>query len=143
MLSHRKPLHVTVLGGGPAAAELLLALRSLAADRVTLELITPDPQLPLRAASTGAVFGEATMEVYNLAQLAADIGARLRLDTAEAVAPRARRVRLATGATASYDALVVALGARARVGVAGATTFRDQRDAHVVRALLDDLGSRD
>jgi len=40
------PLRVVVAGGGFAAAELLLALRSLAEERVELELIAPGPSPP-------------------------------------------------------------------------------------------------
>jgi sulfide:quinone oxidoreductase len=132
---------VTVLGGGPAAAEVLLALRALTDERMALELITPQPQLALRAASTGAAFGEGEVAVYDLAELAEETGAALRIDAAEAVAPTARRIRLASGATAEYDALVLAVGARARAGIPGATVFRDQRDARLLHALLEDLGS--
>ena len=129
-------MRVTVLGGGPGAAETLLALRALAEDRVELELITPETELPIRAASTGAAFGRAAVEVCDLADIAAEVGARVRLDRAEAVAGRARRIRLASGGSATYDALVIAVGARARIGVPGATTFRDQRDSHLMGDLL-------
>jgi sulfide:quinone oxidoreductase len=131
---------VTVLGGGPAAAELLLALRALSDEPVGLELITPEPRLALRAASTGAAFGEARVEVYDLADLAEETGATLRIDTAEAVAPAARRIRLASGASTTYDSLVLAVGARARAGIPGASVFRDHRDAGIIATLLEDLG---
>jgi sulfide:quinone oxidoreductase len=131
---------VTVLGGGPAAAELLLALRAITDERIELELITPRRVLALRAASTGAAFGEGEVSVYDLAELAEETGATLRIDAAEAVAPAVRRIRLASGAATDYDALVLAVGARARSGVPGATVFRDQRDAGLLRALVEDLG---
>src|SRR3954469_951522 len=131
---------VTVLGGGPAAAELLLALRALSDEPVGLELITPEPRLALRAASTGAAFGEARVEVYDLADLAEETGATLRIDPAEAVAPAARRIRLASGASTTYDSLVLAVGARARAGIPGASVFRDHRDAGIIATLLEDLG---
>jgi sulfide:quinone oxidoreductase len=136
MHSVSAPLRVTVVGGGPAAAELLLALRALAGDRVELQLIAPDTELLVRAASPGAAFGRAVVERYDLAEVATETGASVRLDRVEAVAPAARRLRLASGGAAVYDELVVAVGARARVGVAGATTFRDQRDAHRIGGLL-------
>ena len=71
-----KPLRVTVVGGGFAAAELLLALRALAEERVELQLVTPDTRLEFRPAAPGAPFGAARVETYDLAQLAADVGSR-------------------------------------------------------------------
>jgi sulfide:quinone oxidoreductase len=138
-----RPLHVVVAGGGPAAAEALLALRAHAADRVTLELITPSPSMPFRPASTAAPFADADADVprYDLAALTASIGAALRTDAVEAVAPAARRLRLASGASAGYDMLVLALGARARKAVPGALTFRDQRDVGRLRTIVDELRS--
>ena len=128
-----------VAGGGFAAAELVLALRAQAEDRVEIELVAPSAELPFRPAATAAPFGPEDVQVYDLAAIAADAGAALRYDTVWAVAPNVRRVRLSSGASTSYDALVLAVGARARVGVPGAITFRDQRDSHLVAGLLDDL----
>jgi len=134
-----RPLRVTVIGGGFAAAELLLALRSLAEERVSLELIAAGAELPFRVASTGAAFGESEVRVFDLRQLAADVGASFLRDTAEAVAAQAHRVRLASGGVVSYDAVAVAAGARATVGVPGATTFRDHRDIHLIHGLVAEL----
>jgi sulfide:quinone oxidoreductase len=139
MHPRHSPFRVTVIGGGFAAAELLLALRSLAEERVSLELIAPTTELPFRIASTGTAFGEGEVPVYDLERLAADIGASFRRDTAEAVAARAHRIRLSSGAVTHYDAAVLALGARATVGVPGALTFRDQRDAHLIERLVGEL----
>ena len=136
---HRAPLRVTVIGGGFAAAELLLALRSLAEERVSLQLIAASTKLPYRVASTGSAFGEGEVQVYDLRQLAADVGASFRCDTAEAIAARAHRVRLASGGMVAHDAAVVAAGARATAGVAGALTFRDHRDVHLIHGLIADL----
>jgi sulfide:quinone oxidoreductase len=135
------PRHVIVAGGGFAAVEALLALRALAGDRVSLELVAPDRYLRYRPSATGEAFGRDQVATFPLAGLAAEAGARFRRDALSAVAARDRRVRLASGATARYDALVLALGARRRTGIPGAVTFRDERDAHLVRDVVDAVSS--
>ena len=136
-----QPLRVVVAGGGFAAAEALLALRAQAEERVELELITPDRRLAFRPQATSAVFGDGEVQAFDLGELAESVGARLRDDAIRSVAPAARKIALASGGQTDYDALVLAIGARARVGVPGAVTFRDQRDIANVRALLDDVRS--
>jgi sulfide:quinone oxidoreductase len=132
-------LRVLIVGGGFAAAELVLALRSLAEERVEIEIVTPSTELPFRPAATAAPFDAAAVDVYDLEAIAADAGAALRRDAVEAVASRAHRVRLASGAVAVYDVVVLAMGARARVGVPGAITFRDHRDSRLVAHAIDGL----
>jgi sulfide:quinone oxidoreductase len=138
-----RPLRVVVAGGGVAAAELMLALKALAEDRVALELVTPSTKLAFRPAATGAPFELSRVDRYDLGALAHEVGAGLRRDTVEAVAPHARRIRLRRGVALEYDALVLALGARARAAIPGAVTFRDQRDAHLMAGLVEDLRTAD
>jgi len=59
----------------------------------------------------------------------------------EAVASRRHFVRTASGARLHYDALILATGARAVIGVPGAMTFRDQRDIPLVRRLLREFAT--
>ena len=134
-----RPLRIVVAGGGFAAAELVLALRALAEDRVEIELVTPTTELAFRPAATGTPFELTHVDRYDLATLVRQAGGRLRRDTLEAVAPRAKRLRLRSGAGMDYDALVLALGARARAAIPGAITFRDQRDTHLVAGLAEEV----
>jgi sulfide:quinone oxidoreductase len=131
----RAPLRVVIAGGGFAALELLLALRALAEERVSITLLAPSPDFAYRPAATGEPFGAAQVRRFDLAAIAADHGAALRIDALEAVAPTARRLRTAAGAHLDYDALVLALGARRRAAVPGALTFRDQRDSEMIRRI--------
>jgi sulfide:quinone oxidoreductase len=133
---------VVVAGGGFAAAELVLAVRVLAEERVTLELIAPSPRLAFKPAATGEAFGASTVQEFDLRELAEDAGATYRRDTVEAVASKTSRLRLASGATAHYDALVLATGARAHAVVPGATTYRDQRDSPAIARMLAELRAR-
>ena len=133
------PLHVVVAGGGFAAAELVLALRALAQERVTLELVAPSPRLAFKPAATGAAAGASTVQEYDLRELTEDAGATYRRDAVEAVASKASRVRFASGATAHYDAIVLAMGARPQAAVPGATTYRDHRDSPVIARMLAEL----
>lgn len=134
-----RPFRVLVAGGGFASAEALLALRKFAEDLVELHLVAPQERLSFRpAATTAAAVGD-EVQTFALAQLAEATGSRLHRDKLEAVAPAARRVRLASGAHLDYDALLLGVGARARAAVPGAMTFRDQRDAPHVATVLDEI----
>jgi sulfide:quinone oxidoreductase len=138
-MSAGRPLRIVVAGGGFAAAELMLALKAQAEERVALELVAPSTELVYRPAATGTPFERSQVDRYDLGSLAREVGAAVRRDTVEAVAPRARRIRLRSGAAVEYDALVLALGARARAPIPGAITFRDQRDAHLVARMVEEL----
>lgn len=135
------PVRVLVAGGGFAGVETLLALRSLAEERVRLELLCDRPQLVYRPAATAEAFGMGVVRRFPLEAIAAEAGATLRRGAVDAVASGAHRVRLASGAHLDYDVLVLALGARAQDGVPGAVTFRDERDAQRIAGILSALRS--
>ena len=139
MTAHRDPLRVAIAGGGVAAGELVLALAALAGDRVEVEVIAPSRRLAFRPGAPAVAFADAGIQEYDLAELVADAGASLRIDSVEAVASEARRLRLASGAVATYDALVLATGVRARSGVAGALTWRDHRDVPLLAGVVDEM----
>jgi sulfide:quinone oxidoreductase len=153
------PIRVLLAGGGFAALEAMLALRALMEDRVHVTLVAPEPRFAYRPAATAEAFGAmppavappavmpraaamrawACPRVYDLRAICTDLGAEYRRDRLEAVASRRQRARLASFASVDYDALILALGARATVAIPGALTFRDQRDVPQFRALLGEL----
>ena len=137
--SSGRAAHVVIAGGGFAALEAALALRALAADRARVTLISPEAAFAYRPAATVEAFAEAPPLTYDLQAIACDLGARYRRGRLEAVASQKKYVRLAAGARLGYDALVLAIGARASAAVPGALTFRDQRDVRLVRGLLQEL----
>jgi sulfide:quinone oxidoreductase len=132
---------VLIAGGGFAALETLLALRALAPEHVRVTLASASPSLAYKPAATGESFDENPPLAYDLRAIAADLGAAFRVDRVEAVASAAHRVRFASFTHLDYDALVLAVGARATVGIPGALTFRDQQQVHHIRRLAGELAS--
>lgn len=132
---------VVIAGGGFAALEALLALRALLRAKAQITLVSPSRRLAYRPAATIEAFSSKAPRGYDLAKIAADCGASFRHDRLEAVAASKRKVRLGSFATLPYDALVLAVGARARVAVPGALTFCDQREVPQMRSLLADVSA--
>ena len=135
------PTHVVIAGAGFAALETALALRDLAPERMCLTLVSPARTLAYRPAATLEAFGDASPRAYELAPIVDDLGATYHRTRLEAAAPQQKRVRLASGLTLNYDALVLAIGTRAQVGVPGALLFRDQRDVPAFQRLLEQAKS--
>lgn len=139
--SPRPPARVLIAGGGVAAVEAALALRALAAGRVRLTLISPNPALDYRPAATLEPFVDGQPLKYDLRAIVDDLDAEYRPGGVEAVAPERRSVRTASGARLDYDVLILATGVRATCGIPGAQTFRDQRDAHLLRRILSEIAT--
>ena len=135
----RSPAQILIVGGGFAAVEAALALRALSGDRATLTLLAPDPVFHYRPEATSEPFDVAPSRRYDLRAIATDLDAEYHESRLEAVASRRHFVRTASGARHHYDALILATGARAVVGVPGAITFRDQRDIPKIRRVLGEF----
>jgi len=130
---------VVVAGGGFAALEVVLALRALTGSAARISLVAPDPVFAYRPSATIEAFSGAAPRAFDLGAIAADLGVRYHRTRVESVLGARRRLRLASGGRLTYDALVLATGAHATVGVPGALTFRDHRDLPRMRDLLRDL----
>jgi sulfide:quinone oxidoreductase len=133
------PFRVLIAGGGVAALEALLALRHLAEDRVSIELIACEPQFWYRPLAVAEPFKLARVRGLDLSDLADQCGAGLTLGAVESVDAERHRVRTVVGAEFEYDVLLIAIGARPVPAVPGALTFRGPADTHTFSALLADL----
>jgi sulfide:quinone oxidoreductase len=131
--------NVVVAGGGVAAIEAMLALRDLAGDRVSITLVAPEEDFHYRPLSVGEPFALGRALSLPLATVARDVGAELRLGALAAVDADAHTARLKNGATLSYDALLVAVGARRTPALQHAKTFRGQEDSESVHGLIQDI----
>jgi sulfide:quinone oxidoreductase len=130
------PLVVVIAGGGVAALETLLALRRLAEDRVEIELLAPQREFLYRPLSVAEPFELGEAPRFDLDEIAADQGARLRIDGLASVDPGRRAVRTRSGAEMLYDALVVAVGTTRHEAVPGALSFGGPEDTGAYRDLL-------
>ncbi|HYH90111.1 MAG TPA: FAD-dependent oxidoreductase [Solirubrobacteraceae bacterium] len=132
-------MNVLIVGGGVAGLEALLGLRAIAGDRVRITLAAPDPDFSYRPLAVAEPFGLGHAYRVPLSQFADDAGAELVIDATVAVDDAAGRVRLRDGGDRSFDALLVAPGARAVSGVEGATTWWPGGDPETYGGLLQDM----
>jgi sulfide:quinone oxidoreductase len=131
-----KPLRVVIAGGGVAALEALLALRRLAEGRVSVELLSAEPQFWYRALAVAEPFGLGGVHGLDLGTVADECGATLVLDSLASVDDDARVATTSSGARLDYDALLIAVGARPVRAVPGAFTFRGPADTDAFQRLL-------
>jgi sulfide:quinone oxidoreductase len=136
------PTRVTIVGGGVAALEALLALRALAQDRVEIELVAPSPEFAYRPLAVAEPFGLGEVRRYDLVQLAKEQGAALHLAGVEGVDPDAGTVRTWDGRRLDYDRLLIASGARMEVSLPGSVSVRGPGYTNRFRTLLRDLEGR-
>ena len=106
-----------------------------------LTLISPRQSFVYRPAATIEAFSDAAPARYDLIKIARHLGAAYHRSALETVEPERHRVRLDSGPPLEYDVLVLAVGARARMAIPGALTFRDQRDLPRFRRVLDELAT--
>lgn len=137
----RQPLRVLIVGGGVAALEAMVALRSLAEERVEISLLAPDRDFFYRPLAVAEPFGAGQVQRFDLAGLASGCGACHQLGSLVAVYAAERRIRTSRNLRLDYDALLIAVGVRMREALPGALTFRGQTDVGPVRRLLEDLDS--
>jgi sulfide:quinone oxidoreductase len=132
-------MDVVIVGGGVAGLEALLGLRAMAGDRVRITLAAPARDFSYRPLAVAEPFGLGHAYRVPLSQFADDADAELVVDAAVGVDDAAGRLRLREGGERSFDALLVAPGARAVSGVEGATTWWPGGDPDTYGGLLRDI----
>lgn len=133
--------HVVIAGGGVAALETLLALRTLAPSWVKITMLCPAREFVYRPVTVAEAFDRGEARVYGLRELAHDQGAELVRDSLARVNADGRVAITGLGERIAFDALVLATGAMAREPLPGALTFRGRDDVAALRSLLDELVS--
>ncbi len=133
-------LRVVVAGGGVAALETLLALRSLAGQRVELTLISVEREFLYRPVTVAEAFDRGEARVYGLADIVeGDCGGTMIWDSLAHVEPDVKVAVTGSGRRVPFDALVVATGAVTTEPFPGALAFRGRVDVPALRDLLAEL----
>jgi sulfide:quinone oxidoreductase len=129
---------VLIAGAGVAGLEAALALRALAEERVSVELVAPGPDFVYRPLSVATPFGVGETQRFSLHGLAEEAGAELTEASVRAVHPERMTVETGDGDEIAYDALLLALGARSVPSVPGAIPFRGPSDEEALGEVLRD-----
>src|SRR6266699_3912399 len=99
---------------GVVALEALIALRDALDGFVGIDLLAPNAIFVYRPLSVAEPFGLSVPRHFSLSAIAADHGARLNAGKLEGVNHDRSYVSVRGGPPLSYDALFLAVGARAR-----------------------------
>jgi len=132
-------LRVTIAGGGVAALEALLALRALAPDLTAITVLAPNPEFVYRPMTVREPFSYPRASRYPLEPIVREGGAELVVDELAWIDPDKRIAHTSSGAEIGYDALVLALGARARPRYEHALTIDDRKLDETMHGLVQDV----
>ncbi len=132
-------LRVVIAGGGIAAMEAAIALHELARERTAVTVVAPNAELVNRPMTVREPFGYPTARRYPLAPIVRDAGAELIVDELAWVDPGRRVLHTKADAEIEYDALVLAIGARANPRYTHALTIDDRHLDETLHGLLQDL----
>jgi len=132
-------LRVVIAGGGVASLETALALRQLEPERTATTVIAPNEDFVYRPMTVREPFAYPSASRYPLARIVRDAGAVLLADELDYVEPDKRTVHTKTGRAIEYDALVLALGARAVPRYEHAITIDDRCMDETLHGLIQDI----
>jgi sulfide:quinone oxidoreductase len=130
---------VVIAGGGVAALEAALTLREVGEERVSVEVLAPEPSFWYRPVAVAEPFGLGEVRHFDLGRLVQGIGAFVTLGALAGVDVDRREARTTSGAALRYDALLIACGAVPEPAVGGALTFRGPADSAAMRDVLGEI----
>jgi sulfide:quinone oxidoreductase len=132
---------VLIAGAGVAGLETLLALRTLAGDRVDVTLVAPERKFRNRSMAVDQPFKPQRVRGLRLEHVATELEARWHRGALGRVDHAQRQVVTMAGDRLSYDVLVLAVGARFQPELASTDvlSYRDGRDGAAYRQLLHQL----
>jgi len=136
---HPDKLRVIIAGGGVAALETALALAQLAPERTDVTLIAPNAEFAYRPLAVREPFAYGQARRYPLRRIAGDAGAELLVDELGWIDPDKHTLHTETDKAIEYDALVLALGARACARYKHALTIDDHRLDETLHGLIKDI----
>src|ERR671922_1449556 len=114
---------VLIAGGGVAALEAALALRSIAEGRVRVELLAPEPRFWYRPQAVSAPFRLGGVMHLELDGIAREIGAELTPGGLVGIDAWRHIAYASKNAEIEYDMLLIACGAVPMPAIPGAITF--------------------
>jgi sulfide:quinone oxidoreductase len=102
-------------------------------------MLAPDPEFVYRPMTVREPFGFELARRYPLEEIARDIGVKLRADGFKWLDADRRIVHTEGGEELSYDALLLALGARMHPRFEHAITIDDERIDELLHGLIQDI----
>ena len=132
-------LRVVIVGGGVAALEAAIALQRLAPEQTTTTVVAPNEEFVVRPLTVREPFAYASARRYPLAEIVRDAGAELLVDELAWVEPASHAVHTKADRVLEYDALVLALGARAVPRYEHAITIDDRHLDAALHGLIQDI----
>lgn len=130
---------MVIAGGGVAALEAALALRTLAGDKVRLTLLTPADEFVYQPVATLEPYNRKPPRRLPVANFAADVNAVVERDTLVSVNASTGSLVTGRGRELGYDALLVAIGAMAQKPLAEAVLLHPARPDKRLNAVIDEL----
>jgi sulfide:quinone oxidoreductase len=136
-MAHR----IVIAGGGIAALEAAVALRTLGGTRIAPVLVSPSTEFSFRAREVGEPFGRTAPLRIPLDDLLDDLDVLHVQDSAAAVDAPARLVCTSSGRRVPYQGLLVAVGGTPFPAYAHGITFDRPHSPEDFEELLADVGA--